>query len=337
MRIAYVGNFEPEYSTENDVRKAFEHLGHEVIKLQEGDKFNPNKASFETVREVALSSDMLLWTGTWGDAYNLGDVLDLFHELALRKIPSATLHLDTFWGTSRGGRKWWLEPMFHTAYIFTADGDYQEEWKAFGKNHVWLPPAVRHDAVHFGKFREEYACDVGFAGSNGRGYHEDVWTYRKELVDNLRSMCQRNGWTFKNPGGDQEKISRNDDMNDFYASAKITVGDSLCLKKEDSHYWSDRVPEAIGRGGFLIMPRIKALNARDLPKDDVNGLFTHETMYDWGDWADLENKIKYWLDDYNNSNQSKYKLHTLAGLTRVEKYHTYVNRAQTIIETVGLA
>ena len=36
-KIAYVGNFEPEFSTENDVRKAFEALGYEVIKLQEGD------------------------------------------------------------------------------------------------------------------------------------------------------------------------------------------------------------------------------------------------------------------------------------------------------------
>ena len=35
MRVAYIGNFEPEYSTENDVRKAFEKLGHQVIKRQE--------------------------------------------------------------------------------------------------------------------------------------------------------------------------------------------------------------------------------------------------------------------------------------------------------------
>jgi hypothetical protein len=35
MKIGYIGNFEPEWSTENDVRKAFEHLGHEVVKLQE--------------------------------------------------------------------------------------------------------------------------------------------------------------------------------------------------------------------------------------------------------------------------------------------------------------
>lgn len=251
MKIAYVGNFEPEYSTENDVRKAFEAIGHEVVKLQE------NRITVGHVQAAMVDSDMLLITSTWDDALPLDQMINLYKNLAMQGKPSATLHLDTFWGKSRGGRQWWLNPMFHTAYLFTADGDYQDEWKAFGKNHIWLPPAVRHDAAKFGTFREEYACDVAFVGSNGVGYHEDVWGYRRKLVDTLRSMCARNGWTFKNPGGDHPKIDRNDDMNDFYASAKVTVGDSLCLKKEDSQYWSDRVPEATGRGGFLIMPYLK--------------------------------------------------------------------------------
>ena len=282
MRISYVGNFEPEWSTENDVRKAFESLGHEVIKLQEGDERNPNKVSIEKIKEEALNSDMLLWTGTWGDAYKLEDVLDLFHELAKKKIPSATLHLDTFWATGRDGRKWWREPMFFTSAIFTADGDYEQEWKLLGRNHFWMPPAVRHDAVKFGKKKKEYECDVAFVGSNGQGYHEDVWTYRKELVDALRDMCKRNNWSFKNPGGDDPKVPRDDEMNNFYASAKVTVGDSLCLNKEKSYYWSDRVPEATGRGGLLIMPRI----------DFLQTFYPTMPMYEWGDFEGLEEMIR---------------------------------------------
>jgi hypothetical protein len=321
MKIAYVGNFEPEFSTENDVRKAFEYLGHEVIKLQEGDNHNPNKASITDIVNAALDSDLLLWTGTWADAYPLEVVLDLFHECAVKGIPTATLHLDTFWGKSRGGRKWWREPMFHTAYIFTADGDYQKEWELLGKKHIWLPPAVRHDAAHLGKFREEFACDVAFVGSNGHGYHEDVWGYRKELVDNLREMCRRNGWSFKNPGGDDPKIPRGEDMNDFYASAKVTVGDSLCLKKEDSHYWSDRVPEATGRGGFLIMPQIKALMRQGwlIPS------------YKWGDFEHLERAIEYCLNDPKGYEGCK-KINQ----ENTAKHHTYINRAKKILRKVGL-
>lgn len=313
-RVVYIGNFGAVYSTENDVRKAFEHLGHEVVSLQE------NETSIEQIRQASLSSDLLLVTGTW-DNQDHEEFRSLIYELADKGIPSATLHLDTFWPTKRGGRKWWLENMFQTAYIFTADGDWQDKWKLLGKNHIWLPPAVRHDAAKKGAFKHEYACDVAFVGSNGQGYHEDVWPDRKILVDNLREMCKRNGWTFKNPGGDEPKIERNDDMNDFYASAKVTVGDSLCLKKEDAKYWSDRVPEATGRGGFLIMPEIF----------HVKKCWPLLPSYKWGDYKHLEQVIAYYMsrDAERASIQSN-------NLIITKEEHTYVNRVQTILKHMGV-
>lgn len=315
LRIAYIGNFEPEYSTENDVRKAFQHLGHEVVCLQE------NKVTIDQVRNEAINSDMLLVTGTWGDALPLPEFLDLIHEMAVLNKPTATYHLDTFWSTVRGGRKWWREPMFHTAYIFTVDGDYNNEWMLLGKNHLWLKPGVRYDAAKFGKEREEYKCDVAFVGSNGEGYHEEVWPYRKELNDKLKEICAKNGWSFRNPGGNEPKIDRGDDMNDFYASAKVTVGDSLCLTREESKYWSDRVPEATGRGGFLIMPHIKAM------KYDWPTLPT----YRWGDWKQLEEVIKYYLENEEERHTLQFKNQKITA-----NEHTYVNRVETILKFVEL-
>lgn len=320
MRFAYIGNFQPEYSTENDVRKAIEHLGHTCIALQE------NNLDWDILNSYEY--DILLFTSTWSDVAPLEQFLDLFKGCADRNIPTCTLHLDTFWGTSRGGRKWWLEAMFHTAYIFTADGDYQDKWKALGKNHIHLPPACRHDAAHFGEFREEYNFDIGFAGSNGTGYHEETWPYRKELVNNLRAICEKNGWSFSNPGGeldkpDAGKISRGEDMNNWYRSVKVTVGDSLCLKREQSRYTSDRQPECWNRGGFVIMPQI----------DWVNEYYGEgHPMYLWGDWDALEIQIKYWLDheqERNNIVKEK-QAHYAAN-------HTYVNRVQTILETIGFS
>lgn len=312
MRVLYIGNFQPPYSTENDVKKAFEYLGWEVLALQENES-----------RDIDIDIDLLLITSTWDNAINFTGWLDLIHDCALKGIPTATLHLDTFWGTSRGGRKWWLNPMFHTAYIFTADGDYQREWELYGKNHIWLPPAVRHDAAHFGQFRPEYDCDVAFVGSNGIGYHEDVWGYRKELVDNLREICKRNNWRFKNPGGDEPKIDRGEDMNDFYASATVTVGDSLCLKKENSQYWSDRVPEATGRGGLLIMPRINEM---------LNMYAGNLPTYEWHDFTQLEEIIRDYLNDSEKNQEVRKMCQQITA-----KEHTYVNRVQTILEIVGLA
>ena len=35
MKVLYIGNFEPQWSTEQDVKAAFEHDNHEVIAVQE--------------------------------------------------------------------------------------------------------------------------------------------------------------------------------------------------------------------------------------------------------------------------------------------------------------
>lgn len=317
MKICYIGNFIPLYSTENDVLKAFEHLGHEIFGIQE------NQVSHPTIERMAFESDLVLITSTWDKAIPLEVWLGIIKQCAGKGIPTATLHLDTFWSTSRGGRKWWLNPMFHTAYIFTADGDHDREWELLGKNHIWLPPAIRHDATHKGRFRDEYACDVAFVGSNGEGYHEDVWGYRKDLLAALRDMCSRNGWSFKNPGGDDPKIDRGEDMNDFYASARVTVGDSLCLKREDSLYWSDRVPEALGRGGKLIMPFIQELAI----------IYDHNLpMYKWGDWEDLEFRIKGELasENYKPNRDCRKKCFEIT-----KSNHTYVNRVQTVLGAVS--
>lgn len=326
MKIAYVGNFEPEWSTENDVRKAFEYLGHTVNPIQEN---HPNalNALIYMLRDEQKPFDLLLMTSTWDDALDLRTMLDIFKICADRGIPTATYHLDVFWGSDRGERRWWLNPMFRVGYVFTASNDYQKKWRDMGVNHIWLRPAIRHDAAHFGTPREEYKCDVAFLGSNGIGYHENAWPYRKQLVDFLREMCQRNGWSWRNPGGELDKpnagkIERSEDRNDFYASAKVTVGDSLCLKHEKSEYCSDRVYEATGCGGFLIMPEI------DFLKKDFDSKLP---MYPWGDFKALEHKVRYYLEHPGERTEKRDYCQAISA-----KEHTYVNRVQTILETVGL-
>lgn len=320
MRVAYIGNFEPQWSTENDVRKAFEFLGHEVIKIQE------DKTPWDVVRYWALKSDMLLWTSTWepeNGGQPLGESLETLRLCALRGIPTATYHLDIFFGADRGDRHWLVNPMFYTRYVFTADGDHEDEWQKIGVNHIWLRPAIRHDAAHFGTPRPEMVCDVAFVGSNGVGYHEGAWPYRRQLVDFLRDMCKRNNWSWRNPGGDDPKIERGDDRNDFYASAKVTVGDSLCLEKAASKYCSDRVYEATGCGGLLIMPDI------DFVLEDFQG---HLPMYAWGAFDQLEQTIRYYLEHREENDEIREFTQAISATN-----HTYVNRVQTILKTLDLA
>lgn len=326
LRIAYVGNFGPARSTENDVREALELLGHEVVPLQE------NGASFAEVRRQALTSDMLLWTGTWADAQPLDETEQTMAECYDRGIPTATYHLDTFHGVSRGGRMWWTEPMFLSEYVFTADGDWpQEDWVAKGVDkHVWLPPGVRDSACYFGAPLIDYRCDVAFVGASGvNGSYHPEWGYRTELVAALREMCARRRWSFLNPGGEPEqpnwgKVDRGDDLNRFYATAKVVIGDSLCLRREDAHYWSDRVYETTGRGGLLVMPRIDALNDEDQFDGEL-------PTYEWGDWTHLEHVIDWLLD----SAKARLNIRSTCQAITAD-HHTYSRRMAFLLDTIGL-
>ncbi|WP_274919617.1 glycosyltransferase family protein [Streptomyces sp. WZ-12] len=315
MRVAYVGNFKPAYSTENDVRKAFEFLGHQVIPLQE------NSTRWARVRETALASDLLLWTGTWDDAQPLRESLDTLRRCAMAGVRTATLHLDIFHGSDRGARQWWLHPMFFTSHVFTADGSHQDRWRDMGVNHHWLRPGIRHDAAHFGKAHARHACNVAFVGSNGNGYHSKAWPYRKQVVDSLRLMCVRNNWSWRNPGGDHPKVERGEALNDFYASAGVTVGDSLCLDHEKTLYCSDRVYETTGRGGYLIMPEI------DFLKGDFDGLLP---MYKWGDFDNLERIIEHALVDHQARSSARSRMHRI-----VLERHTYVHRVSEMLAILG--
>ena len=85
------------------------------------------------------------------------------------------------------------------------------------------------------------------------------------------------------PISEYTKESDGVDINNLYASARVMVGDS-CFAGAD-RYWSDRVPEVLGRGGFLIFPKTPGL--------EIPGLVTYEP----GNIDDLIKKINYWIDD----------------------------------------
>lgn len=315
MRIVHVGHWDSEWETEADWRLAFEALGHTVTPL------DIRHASWNDIRAQAFDADLLLWSGGCQPTQPLAETIATVHHLADRGVPSATLHLDPWWGLDRGGCPWWLNPMFQAGTIFTASGDNQQKWERWGKRHIWLPPAVRHTVPDTpGQPRDEWRCDVALVGSNGRGYHPE-WPYRRQLHSALVTMCARNSWRFLNPGGDQPRISR-EHMTDFYASATVTVGDSLCPHREHSLYWSDRPIEATGRRGLIVMPRIDALAK----------LYPAMPTYPWGDWQALENLIGRLLDDPAGRAWSIAESHAVTAAA-----HTYRHRAHTVLSALGAA
>ncbi len=222
--------------------------------------------------------------------------------------------------------------MMRVQLVFTTDGDHEAEWAAAGINHHWLPPGVLAVECYDAPPAPEWAgrWDVAFVGSapgpDGRGTYHPEWAHRAEMVEHLRDWYGERFVHVGNGGDMANNLDRpnlrGDDLNRFYASVAITVGDS-CLVSEDGSYWSDRVPETWGRGGFLIHPYVRKLSEMFL--DELPG-------WHLGDWALLHSAIDRALSLPDAREKTRWRI-----AAEVRARHTYTNRVQTILDTIGLA
>jgi spore maturation protein CgeB len=70
----------------------------------------------------------------------------------------------------------------------------------------------------------------------------------------------------------------------LYNSAKIVIGDSVYSPQ----YWSNRIYETLGRGGFLIHPNVPGIEKEYEPWKEF-------IPYDYNDFTSLKEKIDYFL------------------------------------------
>lgn len=308
MRIAFLGNFGPEFSTENEYKWTFEQLGHSVIPLQEA------RATTTECLASGMNADVFCWVNTHGwQTPGPGSMYDVLETLRQAGRKSFGMHLDRYQGLQRGdGREGRVgtTPWWKMDYIFTADGGNSEFFKARSVNHYWLAPAVAKRHCYVGNFRPEFACDVAFVGA--RGYHPE-YGFRPQLVEWLDGQRQ---WNVKRFGGDRPGY-RGAPLNDIYASATVVVGDS-CFAGAP-FYWSDRVPETLGRRGFLLHPFSEGM---EMPM----------AHYNPGDLGDLGDKIRYWLADAFHREVMQER-----GFEWVKEHDTYHNRVQEMFQVMGLA
>jgi hypothetical protein len=240
-RIAFLGNFIPEDSTENMVKWALERLEYPVTAIQE------NESSLQQLQEDMDFHDLFIWIHTprYLGISNDGMLKFLAH-LKDEGIPTVSMHLDKFWGLPEREAQIGVEPFWKTEFVFTADGSRQNQFRERGVNHYYMRPAMSEVYIHPGVPRGTFLCDVGFVGA--KGYHKE-YPFRRELVDFLET---RYGDKFHHVTS-----LRGHGLNDFYASCKVSVGD--CIFAGTPNYYSDRAPETCGRHGFLIHPRVEGL------------------------------------------------------------------------------
>lgn len=315
MLIAYVGNFSQRHCTEVHIAATLEKLGHEVIRIQEvtneGEDFWVNRVK---------GCDLFLYTRTWGNMVSLTDL----QILKSWGIPTASYHLDLYVGLQReDGLD--DDPFWRTDYVFTPDGDpaSQAVFERKGINHIYMKPGVFEDECYTAT-RNTAGFPVLFVGggsATGRGpqYGHKEWPYRGQLI---KFLADTYGDDFVKYGWPEPTI-RDRELNQLYANANVVVGDSLCLNFNHPYYWSDRVYETMGRGGFIIHPFIVGMDEEFTDKENI-------VFYKYGDFDELKSLINYYLE--HDEEREKIRL---AGHEFVKNNATYTQRLQQMLEVIG--
>lgn len=315
MLIGYIGNFRPrtekgeEFSTECHLARTLELLGHEVTRLQEPE-WTAEMLSHEfDVRQP----DLVLWTRTWGLQ---GDALRMLRRL---QCPSVSYHLDLYAPIERGERVA-ADPWWHTDVVFTADGGSDAYWAERGINHVWAAPGVFEPECYLAEPVDRFRHDVVFCGSYG--YHKE-WPWRPRLIDWLHDTYgERFGYYGKDAKIDANRCIRGADLNALYASARLVIGDSLCVNFNHANYYSDRIPESLGRGAVLIHPRIPGL-------ERLFRYGEHFEAFEFGDFEGLKRAIDGLLADDDRREKMR-----RAGHEHAKSRHTYTVRMRGMLDYV---
>jgi len=278
-------------------------LGYEVEKLQE------NKVGTREIYEACEHAQTLIWVRTpgWLQVPD-EDMFELLEWCKNEGVKTLSVHLDKFWDIPTRESLIGKIPFWKTQYVFTADGSRQEDFAKRGVNHFWMKPAVSEVYCHPGTPRDEYRCDVGFVGA--KEYHAE-YPFRKKMVEFLQETY---GERFKHIEGVRGHL-----LNDVYASMKVVVGD--CFGAGIPNYWSDRVPETIGRHGLLAHPSIK-------------GLEVPMACYEAQDLQSLRYSIEVLLSDISQ-NPRGVKQVVIDGVDYVCKHDTWTVRMREIFETVN--
>jgi hypothetical protein len=309
MIIAFLGNFGVDYTSETHHAASLEALGHTVIRLQE------TKATADDIVTAGVDADLFVWVHTHGwDTPDIGIALTILRDAGTVLL---SYHLDRWIGLRRQADMRADAPYWQLDHFFTVDR-VQADWlntHTSMRGH-YIPAGVYGPECYMATPRTRF--DVAFVGS--KGYHPE-YPYRPRLVEWLADTY---GDRFRHYGGGGLPTVRGAELNGVYADAKVVVGDSLCLDPQYAgHYWSDRIYETTGRGGFIIHPRLAGLDSQFIDGE-------HAVFYDHGNLDQLRELIDHYLaaDDEREAIRRAGHEHTRAT-------HTYAHRWAEILETIA--
>lgn len=291
MKVVYRGNFLPDHgtpgetgddnirwSTECQIAWTLEAMGHEVVRAQEfrSDHTGVHEdVTWESVLGAADGADLFLWTQTHNvDPEGGYRALDALRAM---RVPSVSFHLDLYWGLERQAQIM-EQPFWRTDLVITADGGHDEGFARNGIRHHWMPPAIyRPDAVQGAPSENYRQWPIIFVGSYPYP-HPTHTEARRQIVTNLQSHFAPQFRHYRTG-------VRRKELCDLYASVRVVVGDS-CHAGQVPLYWSERLPEALGRQAFLVHPYVPGIE--EWYKDGE-----HLRVFEAGDMGQMLDLVKW--------------------------------------------
>ena len=296
MKVAYIEKFDYYFSSANYIAAAFNKIGVEVMSI-------PIDTPWHTIREMIISYEP--------DFVLCSKGADYFERLVpwikACGIPLVHWSFDRLFYLDRAQTVIRNRKLYTSDLVFTTDGGCDEQWQeqfkvhhrtlrqgVHGPDRLWLDPVPKD-------------FDIVFIGSV---YNE----CRRNLVGFLSSTY---GSRFKVFGASEkpEDQVRGLHLNELLRSVKIVVGDSL----PGDHYWSNRLYEQRGRGGFLLHPHTVGMGLEfEIGKELV--LYPRDNMHE------LKNIIDYYVDHDEERERIR-----LCGFNRCP---TYEDRVRTMMHFV---
>lgn len=300
MKVAYIGSFKRIYDEEG-IARSLEALGVTVHRFEEW------AMELETIDEIVdLNPDFVLFAKLKMPPFIREGLIS---KLKDSKIKSVCWIPDLYFGLGREYRIVMKDPIFRADIVCTPDGGHNARFEKHGVNHRVLRQGIYHEEVVLGE-KKPLPYEIVFVGTENPEY-----PYRTRL---MRFLGKTYGDKFEWVGRDNPHQVRTKDLADLYASVKIVIGDAVFSPR----YWSNRVYETIGRGGFMIHPKINGL-------EEEFEYYKHFVPYTYGDFEGLVEKINYFLEHDNEREQIR-----LAGFEHCKNNYTLIHRCKELLKFV---
>jgi len=323
MRIGYIGKFERIYD-EQGIAISLEKLGIEVVRYD----INQIQNNFNFFLEKLKTSKLdFLMSPKWP----ISNLNELFTFCKANNIKTITYHPDGYYNYNVApehhsvlGNDNWIGTRHESVtrenknliyladFVFTPEGYANKAYKELGINHYTLRQGIYNGCCYKGNpIYKPY--DILFVGNDIGPHHG----YRHELITFLKETYKDR---FLQIGKNNEHEVRMDNLNDLIASSKIIIGESII----HPFYWSNRIYETIGRGGFCLHAYHEGIEK----EYEIGKHF--DVFYREKGFEEIANKINYWL-----KNNEKREQVANNGMIHTQKYHTLYNRVVELVKIIN--